>query len=111
MAVADPLLGHGRQIIVREDWLRLTEEPILEPGLPIIDPHHHLWPRAEGSTAGAAGGHRQWARHPRHHLRAVRRDVSRGRTGRGVVARRNRVCHRRGRDQRQRPSRPDAWST
>jgi len=39
----DPLLGHGRQVIVREDWLKLTEEPILEPGLPIIDPHHHLW--------------------------------------------------------------------
>jgi len=45
----DPLLGHGRQIIVREDWLRLTEEPILEPGLPIVDPHHHLWQRAQGS--------------------------------------------------------------
>jgi L-fuconolactonase len=49
MAVDDPLLGHGRQVIVREEWLRLTEEPILEPGLPIIDPHHHLWQRAEGS--------------------------------------------------------------
>jgi predicted TIM-barrel fold metal-dependent hydrolase len=49
MAAADPLLGHGRQIIVREDWLRLTEEPVLEPGLPIVDPHHHLWQRAEGS--------------------------------------------------------------
>jgi L-fuconolactonase len=49
MAVDDPLLGHGRQIIVREDWLRLTEEPILEPGLPIVDPHHHLWQREQGS--------------------------------------------------------------
>ena len=47
MAVDDPLLGHGRQVIVREDWLRLTEEPILEPGLPIVDPHHHLWQRAK----------------------------------------------------------------
>ena len=45
MAEVDPLLGHGRQVIVREDWLKLTEEPILEPGLPIIDPHHHLWER------------------------------------------------------------------
>jgi L-fuconolactonase len=45
MADVDPLLGHGRQIIVREDWLKLTEEPILEPELPIIDPHHHLWQR------------------------------------------------------------------
>ena len=45
----DPLLGHGRQVIVREDWLRLTEELILEPGLPIVDPHHHLWQRGKGS--------------------------------------------------------------
>lgn len=49
MAVDDPLLGHGRQVIVREDWLKQTEEPILEPGLPIVDPHHHLWQRGEGS--------------------------------------------------------------
>ena len=48
-SAADPLLGHGRQIIVREDWLRLTEEPALEPALPIVDPHHHLWQRGEGS--------------------------------------------------------------
>ena len=27
------------------DWLALTEEPALEPELPIIDPHHHLWDR------------------------------------------------------------------
>ena len=27
------------------DWLSLTEEPALEPELPIIDPHHHLWDR------------------------------------------------------------------
>ncbi|MBM3941643.1 MAG: amidohydrolase [SAR202 cluster bacterium] len=25
------------------DWLALTKEPILEPELPICDPHHHLW--------------------------------------------------------------------
>jgi predicted TIM-barrel fold metal-dependent hydrolase len=62
MAV-DPLLGHGRQIIVREDWLKLTEEPILEPELPIVDPHHHLWERKEGNyllpelLADTASGH------------------------------------------------------
>lgn len=59
----DPLLGHGRQVIVREDWLKLTEEPILEPGLPIVDPHHHLWQRGKDSyllpelLADAASGH------------------------------------------------------
>jgi L-fuconolactonase len=28
---------------VRTDWLDLVREDILEPELPIIDPHHHLW--------------------------------------------------------------------
>ncbi|MBE9603240.1 amidohydrolase [Acetobacteraceae bacterium H6797] len=32
-------------LAVREDWLAQIEEEILEPGLPIIDPHHHLWDR------------------------------------------------------------------
>ncbi|HYZ25017.1 MAG TPA: amidohydrolase family protein [Rhodopila sp.] len=30
---------------VNEDWLALHTEPALEPALPIIDPHHHLWVR------------------------------------------------------------------
>ena len=30
---------------VRQDWLDRRQEPILEPELPIIDPHHHLWQR------------------------------------------------------------------
>jgi predicted TIM-barrel fold metal-dependent hydrolase len=30
---------------VRDDWLARTTEAILEPGLPIVDPHHHLWER------------------------------------------------------------------
>ena len=25
------------------DWLSLTDEPALEPKLPICDPHHHFW--------------------------------------------------------------------
>ena len=29
----------------RQDWLALTEESAIEPDLPIIDPHHHLWDR------------------------------------------------------------------
>ena len=31
--------------LVRQDWLDLRKEPILEPELPIVDPHHHLWIR------------------------------------------------------------------
>ncbi len=30
---------------VRPDWLDRRKEPILEPDLPIVDPHHHLWDR------------------------------------------------------------------
>ncbi len=29
----------------KAQWLSLHHEEILEPGLPIIDPHHHLWVR------------------------------------------------------------------
>ena len=31
------------QAPVRQDWLARRTEEILEPDLPIIDPHHHLW--------------------------------------------------------------------
>jgi L-fuconolactonase len=30
---------------VRQDWLDRHKEPILEPELQIVDPHHHLWDR------------------------------------------------------------------
>jgi len=30
---------------VRNDWLARRREEILEPDLPIVDPHHHLWDR------------------------------------------------------------------
>src|ERR1700732_1836396 len=30
---------------IRQAWLDRRKEPILEPDLPIIDPHHHLWDR------------------------------------------------------------------
>jgi predicted TIM-barrel fold metal-dependent hydrolase len=31
---------------VREAWLALVQEPPLDPQLPIIDAHHHLWDRS-----------------------------------------------------------------
>ncbi len=34
-------------IPVRDDWLARRTETILEPGLPIVDPHHHLWERPD----------------------------------------------------------------
>ena len=30
---------------VNESWLARRREEALDPGLPIIDPHHHLWDR------------------------------------------------------------------
>ncbi|HEY8610823.1 MAG TPA: amidohydrolase family protein [Roseomonas sp.] len=32
-------------LAVREDWLAQVQEEILDPGLPIVDAHHHLWDR------------------------------------------------------------------
>ena len=33
---------------IKEDWLSQVEEEILEPDMPVIDPHHHLWDRPDG---------------------------------------------------------------
>ena len=35
----------SRHAPVRPDWLDKRREEILEPDLPIVDPHHHLWDR------------------------------------------------------------------
>jgi predicted TIM-barrel fold metal-dependent hydrolase len=32
-------------LTIRPDWLARRREPALEPELPIVDPHHHLWDR------------------------------------------------------------------
>ncbi len=47
-AAADPLLGRGHHIIMREQWLGLTEEPVLEPSPLGIGPftgrQHEVFP-------------------------------------------------------------------
>ncbi len=111
MAEDDPLLGHGRQIIVREDWLRLTEEPILEPDLPIVDPHHHLWER-DGRPcpvlpqllADTASGHDIRATIFVQCGEMYRASAA----GRRAVAGRDGVRDRRCGGERERPSRTDA---
>jgi len=40
MAAATPTIS--THLAVRQDWLDSRKEPILEPELPIVDPHHHL---------------------------------------------------------------------
>jgi predicted TIM-barrel fold metal-dependent hydrolase len=48
---------------VRHDWLAASHEDALEPALPIVDPHHHLWDRPgwryllEDILADIASGH------------------------------------------------------
>ncbi|WP_245215764.1 amidohydrolase family protein [Pararoseomonas baculiformis] len=42
MAGSGPSSPH---LPVREDWLGQLREEILDPGLPIVDAHHHLWDR------------------------------------------------------------------
>ena len=48
----------------REAWLAQTTEEILEPDLPIVDPHHHLWDHrgsrylAEELLSDTGSGHR-----------------------------------------------------
>ena len=45
MSVTPPRPNTRYFLPVREDWLKLRQEAILEPDLPIVDPHHHLWDR------------------------------------------------------------------
>ena len=55
MAQVGDAKGKFRGTTYRNDadlkaWLaRRPTEAVLEPDLPIIDPHHHLWERAEHS--------------------------------------------------------------
>ena len=53
----------GNYLAVRDDWLALHKEEILEPALPIIDAHHHFYDRpgwtylADEYRADAGSGH------------------------------------------------------
>ena len=43
--LADESIAHGGATVVtpNSSWLATTHEAAVEPDLPIIDPHHHLW--------------------------------------------------------------------
>ena len=52
-----------RIVAPRKDWLNLGREQPIEPALPIVDPHHHLWELNGGYLlddllADLASGHR-----------------------------------------------------
>lgn len=47
MATA-PVATHSPYLAVRQNWLyKAPREAIIDPDLPIIDPHHHLWDRPD----------------------------------------------------------------
>ena len=95
------------------DWLALTQEPTLEPELPICDPHHHFWDlRTDARALPALSAARAGRRHQQRPQRALdrvhrgARDVPRGRPGGDAPGRRGRVRAGAGRGQRQRAVRP-----
>jgi predicted TIM-barrel fold metal-dependent hydrolase len=45
MATTPLMTRSGLYVDPREDWLAQHKEEIIDPGRPIIDPHHHLWDR------------------------------------------------------------------
>ena len=54
----------GNTVPLNLEWVAKRHEPALEPALPIVDPHHHLWDRPDGSlyllrdlVADVASGH------------------------------------------------------
>ena len=57
-------LDVSRHIPVRPDWLATRAEAALDPDLPIVDPHHHLWDRPDSRYLAGdlqddiASGHR-----------------------------------------------------
>ena len=43
MRVASVDIALSKHCQVDPAWLALTDEPVMEPELSIIDPHHHAW--------------------------------------------------------------------
>jgi predicted TIM-barrel fold metal-dependent hydrolase len=50
MSSTIPASAFSAHPTVRQDWLDKVREPALEPGLPIVDPHHHLIDRPQNGT-------------------------------------------------------------
>jgi len=59
-----PMPRLGNTVPLNLEWVAKRQEPALEPALSIVDPHHHLWDRPDGSVyllpdlvADVASGH------------------------------------------------------
>jgi len=88
---APPKLGNV--IDVDPAWVAKVTEAALEPELPIVDPHHHLWQRAGNDymfhdlLADTRTGHKR----RRHGVRRLPFDVSQGRPTGAALRRRDRI--------------------
>lgn len=57
-------MASGNYLTVREDWLALRQETVIDPELRIVDAHHHFYDRsgwtylADDYLADARSGHR-----------------------------------------------------
>ena len=40
-------MNANRLTVSGPDWYEQVQEKVLEPDIPIVDPHHHLWRRPE----------------------------------------------------------------
>ena len=47
MQTTSPATATSLHLAVRPDWLARRQEAIIDPELPIVDPHHHLVDRPE----------------------------------------------------------------
>ena len=47
MQSATPAAALSSHLPIRQEWLDRRREEIIEPDLPIVDPHHHLVDRLE----------------------------------------------------------------
>jgi predicted TIM-barrel fold metal-dependent hydrolase len=47
MQAPPPAIAGTGHLAIRQDWLDRRREAIIEPDLPIVDPHHHLVDRAD----------------------------------------------------------------
>jgi L-fuconolactonase len=54
MSDADDHTARSDPVAGSPEWLDSVNEEVIDPDLPIVDPHHHLWPKGEALPYGLA---------------------------------------------------------